>query len=106
MTLYNISSITSFKTYRNHRASGLVQCQLCNVLHNWHTHASLLLKAGESLKLISERLGHAGLGITSDIYTHLMPGMQKKAAAKFQELIFFGDIAHQTGTKDIKKPPE
>jgi len=71
-----------------------------------HSHASLLLKNGESLKLISERLGHAGVGITSDIYTHLAPGMQKKAAAKLEELIFFGDVGHQTGTKDIKRPPE
>jgi integrase len=55
-----------------------------------HTHASLLLKNGESLKLICDRLGHSGIGITSDIYTHLMPGMQKSAAEKLEDKIFMG----------------
>ncbi len=38
-----------------------------------HSHASLLLKMGESLKVISARLGHSGIGITADIYAHLTP---------------------------------
>lgn len=52
-----------------------------------HTHASLLLHIGESLKLISERLGHSSVEFTADIYTHLLPGMQKAAAEKLEKSI-------------------
>ncbi len=31
-------------------------------------------------KVASEQLGHASLGITLDTYSHVMPGMQEKAA--------------------------
>jgi integrase len=56
-----------------------------------HTHASLLLKAGEYPKVISERLGHSQIGITMDIYSHVMPGMQKQAAEKI-DLILAGRL--------------
>jgi integrase len=45
-----------------------------------HTHASLLLKGNIHPKIVSERLGHATVGITLDTYSHLMPGMQEEAA--------------------------
>lgn len=45
-----------------------------------HTHASLLLKANVHPKIVSERLGHATIGITLDTYSHLLPGMQQEAA--------------------------
>jgi integrase len=45
-----------------------------------HTHASLLLRQGVHPKIVSERLGHSGVGITLDTYTHLLPGMQREAA--------------------------
>jgi integrase len=47
-----------------------------------HTHATQLLKAGVNVKVISERLGHASIGITLDTYSHVMPGMQEEAAEK------------------------
>jgi len=31
-------------------------------------------------KVVSERLGHASIGITLDTYSHVMPGMQEEAA--------------------------
>lgn len=45
-----------------------------------HSHASQLLRAGVSPKLISERLGHSKVGFTLDVYAHLLPGMQEEAA--------------------------
>ena len=39
-----------------------------------HSHASQLLKAGVHPKVVSERLGHAGIGITLDTYSHVLPG--------------------------------
>jgi integrase len=47
-----------------------------------HTHATQLLKAGVHPKVVSERLGHASIGITLDTYSHVMPGMQEWAAEK------------------------
>jgi hypothetical protein len=31
---------------------------------------------------MSERFGHATVGITLDLYSHVMPGMQDEAAAR------------------------
>jgi integrase len=55
-----------------------------------HTHASLLLAAGVPVKVVSERLGHATVSITLEIYAHTMPGMQSEAAARFAELVAGG----------------
>ena len=52
-----------------------------------HTHATLMLKAGIHPKIVSERLGHANIGITLDTYSHVLPGMQDEAAEKFDSLI-------------------
>jgi integrase len=39
-----------------------------------------MLSAGVHPKIASERLGHSNIGITLDIYSHVMPGMQADAA--------------------------
>jgi hypothetical protein len=39
-----------------------------------------LLGAGVHPKVVSERLGHAGEGITLDTYSHVLPTMQREAA--------------------------
>lgn len=41
-----------------------------------HTHASLLILAGENLDAISKHLGHASADITSRVYAHLMSKVQ------------------------------
>lgn len=48
-----------------------------------HTHATLLLEAGVSPKIISERLGHASIQITLDLYSHVTDKMEKKASEIF-----------------------
>jgi len=50
-----------------------------------NTHASLILKQGVHPKIVSERLGHATIGITLDTYSHVTPGLQEAAALKFEE---------------------
>ena len=52
-----------------------------------HTHASLLLAQGENLVVISQRLGHSKPSVTSDIYAHLLPGVQEAAAVRFDRLL-------------------
>jgi integrase len=55
-----------------------------------HTHATLLLRDGVPIKVVSERLGHANAMITLGVYAHVMPGMQAEAAAKFGALLSGG----------------
>ncbi len=45
-----------------------------------HTWASLALQAGVHPKVVQERLGHSTVGITLDIYSHVLPAMQTNAA--------------------------
>lgn len=52
-----------------------------------HTHATLLIKAGVPVKVVSERLGHATPAFTIDTYQHVLPGMQADAARVFEQLI-------------------
>ena len=58
-----------------------------------HTHATLLLKGGVHPKIVSERLGHANIGITLDTYSHVLPGLQERAAERFDEMLEPGVIA-------------
>lgn len=48
-----------------------------------HTHATLLLKAGVPLHVVSRRLGHASETFTAQVYAHVLPGQQADAAAAF-----------------------
>jgi integrase len=51
-----------------------------------HAHATLMLLQGVHPKIVSERLGHASIGITLDTYSHVLPSMQQEAAAAFDQL--------------------
>ncbi|KSV74789.1 hypothetical protein N183_23260 [Sinorhizobium sp. Sb3] len=64
-----------------------------------HTHATQLLAAGVRPKIASERPGHSIIGITLDLYSHVMPGMQANAAAQIDEMIrrAVGDSSESKG---------
>jgi integrase len=66
------------------RAAGLPRIRLHDVRHSYATAA---LKAGISAKVISERLGHASVAFTLQTYSHVIPGMDKDAAATVADLI-------------------
>ena len=53
-----------------------------------HTHATILLKAGVPVKVVSERLGHSNPAFTITVYQHVLPGMQADAAAAFSAAVF------------------
>ena len=53
-----------------------------------------MLKAGVQPKVVSEWLGHVGIGVTLDTYSHVLPGLQEAAAESFDELL----------QKDVSKP--
>jgi integrase len=46
-----------------------------------HAHATHLLSSGVHPKVASGRLGHSEVGITLDLYSHVLPNMQADAAA-------------------------
>jgi len=52
-----------------------------------HSHASLLLKQGVHPKVVQERLGHATISTTLDLYSHVAPGLQEAAAAGFDKMV-------------------
>jgi integrase len=52
-----------------------------------HAHATHLLASGVHPKVASERLGHSKVGITLDLYSHVLPNMQIDAAALVDEAL-------------------
>lgn len=44
-----------------------------------HSHATMLIAAGVPVKVVSERLGHADVNITQNVYAHVLPHMQQQA---------------------------
>ncbi|WP_405869076.1 tyrosine-type recombinase/integrase [Streptomyces sp. NBC_00005] len=62
-----------------------------------HFYASVLLDAGESIKAVSQYLGHSDPGLTLRVYAHLMPSSQERT----QQAI---DTALATVVKKGKSP--
>lgn len=52
-----------------------------------HTHATIGLRAGVPVKVMSERLGHSTPAFTLQQYAHVIPGMQAEAAQAIADLI-------------------
>ncbi|MDD5127587.1 MAG: site-specific integrase [Dehalococcoidales bacterium] len=52
-----------------------------------HTHASLLLKQNVHPAVVQQRLGHASIATTIDVYSHIMPGLQAAAANGFDDFV-------------------
>lgn len=52
-----------------------------------HTFASLMLTRGVHVKVVSEMLGHADIGITLRIYGHVLPNMQRDAADMMSKIL-------------------
>jgi integrase len=65
-------------------ATGLPRIRLHDLRH---TAASLAMATGVHPKVVSERLGHASVAFTLDVYSHLVPGMQEEAASQIASLI-------------------
>lgn len=55
-----------------------------------HACATMLLLAGESPKVVAERLGHSSVVLTLDVYSAVLPTMQEAAATKLGSMMFGG----------------
>jgi integrase len=60
--------------------------RLCDLRH---TTATLLLQAGINPKIVSERLGHSTIVLTLDVYSHVLPNMQKDATDQLEQMLFY-----------------
>ncbi|MEC0093433.1 site-specific integrase [Paenibacillus macquariensis] len=65
-----------------------------------HTSATLLINKGVHAKIISERLGHANITTTMNIYGHVLARADKEAANTFDQIITF------TSRKEAKNPSD
>jgi integrase len=52
-----------------------------------HSHATLALRAGVHAKIVSERLGHASISLTLDVYSHVLPALDSLAAEQIATLL-------------------
>jgi integrase len=52
-----------------------------------HGYATLMLAAGEDIKVVSEIMGHANPAITHAIYQHVIPRLKTEAAGRLDRLI-------------------
>jgi integrase len=52
-----------------------------------HSHATAGLQAGVDLRVVSARLGHASTAITSDLYQHVLPPMDRDAADRIAGIL-------------------
>lgn len=71
---------------RDHPDEQLPPITLHGLRHTW---ATLALRAGIDIKIVSERLNHSSTHITREIYTHVTPPMQSDAAERVASLIGF-----------------
>lgn len=74
----------SLKTYINFHKNNLDFPFSFHVLR--HSHATLLVENGASLKAVQARLGHSTSSITMDIYTHCTERQSKEASAIFESI--------------------
>lgn len=85
---------------RHSRAAKLPKIRFHDVRHSYATAA---LAAGIPPKVVSERLGHANVSITLDVYSHLLPGLDEPAASTVAKLILGpdGDASDDVRDQDV-----
>ncbi|MCL6563277.1 MAG: site-specific integrase [Firmicutes bacterium] len=67
-----------------------------------HLHATVLLAAGVPVRVVSERLGHARIQTTLQIYGHVLPTQDQDAAALLEQLL--GTKSGTNGSRQDRSP--
>ena len=52
-----------------------------------HSYATAALAAGVPVKTLSQRIGHADVGVTLSVYAHVLPGDDEDAARRADALL-------------------
>jgi integrase len=63
-----------------------------------HTFTSLTLLRGAKPKVTSEALGHSLIAFTTDVYSHIIEGMQSDMMALFDEILSYAVNDKRTST--------
>lgn len=50
-----------------------------------HAYASVLISAGQSVKVVSDRLGHSNAAMTLNVYSHLFPADEARTRQAIDE---------------------
>jgi integrase len=66
------------------RTAGLAELRFHDLRH---AHATLLLAQGVHPKIVNERLGHSAVGLTLDVYSDVLPGLQEAATEELERLL-------------------
>lgn len=69
------------------RATGVTPIRLHDLRH---TMATLALQAGVHPKVVQEQLGHSGIDVTLDIYSHVPQAVRRDAADRIADLLSGG----------------
>jgi integrase len=69
-----------------------------------HAMASLALLKNVNLKVISERLGHASIKTTADVYAHVVPSLQEAATEEIGSIIY--ERKPPSGSTPISPPAQ
>ncbi len=75
------------------KAAGLPRIRLHDVRHTYATAGLANATGWHEVKVISERLGHASIGVTLDTYSHVLPVADQQTADTLARLI----LGHQGG---------
>ena len=71
------------------RRSGLPRITFHGLRHTW---ATMAMEKGIHTKVVSDRLGHANISVTLDIYSKVRPAMDAQAAELVAAELFAGAI--------------
>ena len=52
-----------------------------------HSYATAALASGVPVKVVSQRVGHADVGVTLKVYAHVLPGDDEDAALRADSLL-------------------
>lgn len=77
-------NVVTRRFYRILERAGLPKIRLHDVRHSAVT---AMLRAGIPAKVISERVGHASVSFTLDVYASVLPSMQEAAAARLAAVL-------------------
>lgn len=53
----------------------------------WHGCASLLLAQGVHPRVVMEQLGHSTIALTMNVYSHVIPALQREAADRMDAVL-------------------
>ena len=80
---------TSATWDRARRAAGLPAVTMHSLRH---TYASLLIRAGQSVKVVADRLGPANAAMTLNVYAHLWPDDEDRSRDAIDAVLLRRDV--------------